>query len=261
MNKFGILAMLMLATGCHVTDPGHVGVAVDWNGTQAVPLQPGMNTINPITTNVYDYSTQVQVYDASAIASSNDLQVVEADLAVNYQIMADDIVLMYNEVGMHGKVESVIMRPIVQEAVKTVTAKYTAEELITKREVVKGAITVLITEQLADRNIYVTEVAFTNFTFDEDFQEAVEAKQIAEQLAAQTANEVEVAKQNALKDVAQADADAQSILLRATAQAEANRLLADSLTPRLLQDKAIQRWNGVQPRVVGGTEGLIISID
>jgi len=260
MNRSLIALVALFGLGCAIIEPGTAGVAVDWDGVQPTPLPEGMSFINPLTTNVYNYSTQIQAYDAQASASSKDLQVADTRITVNYSVNSANTPALYQTVGTLEDVQGVIIRPVVQESVKAVTARYTAEELITKRDLVKAEISEQVTAQLDKSNIVVSEVSLTNFKFDAKFQNSVEEKQIAEQKALTAANNVNIARQVAQEKVVNAQADAEAILARATAQADANRLLSRSITNELIRYETIQKWDGVQPRVVGDSD-LLISVD
>jgi len=262
IKNFALFAALAGLIGCHTVDPGTAGVVTDWDGVQSSPMPEGFHGINPFTDTIVNYPVKVQVYDAPASAMSNDMQVVDTQITVNYKIALADTPQMYQNVGMIDDVENVIIRPIVQDTVKKHTAKYTAEELITSREVVAAAITEEIGTNLAAVNITVTEVSLTNFEFAPKFQDAVEAKQVAEQKAKTAMNEVEIERAEAEKSVVRAEAEAKVILEKATAQAEANKLLDRSVTNNIIRYEAVQKWDGHYPKVVGGDgTDLLISVD
>jgi prohibitin 2 len=261
-RNFVLFAALTSVIGCSTVEPGNAGVVVDWDGVQSSPLPEGFHTINVFTDTVVNYPVKVQVYDAPASAMSNDMQVVDTQVTVNYKIAMADTPGMYQTVGMIGDVENVIIRPIVQDTVKKHTAKYTAEELVTSREIVAAAITEEVVSNLASVDITVTEVSLTNFKFAEAFQNAVEAKQVAEQKAQTAMNEVEIERAEAQKAVVRAEAQAEATIELAEAQAEANKLLNNSLTEKIIRYEMVQRWDGVNSKVVSGNgSGLLISVE
>ncbi|MBW2214056.1 MAG: prohibitin family protein [Deltaproteobacteria bacterium] len=134
-------------------------------------------------TQIINISTRVHKMEASATASSKDLQVVSTRIALNYRVDAAQIVEVFRNVGTRLVVENTIIDPALQESLKQATAQYTAEELITRRQQVKETLTDSIRATLAKSNLLVTELSITDFQFDAQYQQAVESKQVAEQRA------------------------------------------------------------------------------
>jgi regulator of protease activity HflC (stomatin/prohibitin superfamily) len=144
-----------------------------------------------------------------------------------------------------------ILNPAVEEVLKAVMAKYTAEEIITKRGEVKAGVDESLTARLANYRIDVDDISLVNVHFSDRFSEAVEAKQIAEQ-------DAKKAEFIALKAQKEAEAEVN----RAKGQAEAQRLVRETLTAELLQKQAIEKWNGEFPTVLGGNGALpFINLD
>lgn len=198
----------------------------------------GLHIINPLTTDVIkmDITTQKESVDASA--ASKDLQSVTTQVSLNYNLDASHITDIYRD--LKKEYVARIIAPSIQEAVKSATAKYTAEELITKREEVKGTIYQDLKNRLGTRFIVVTEVLITDFQFSPSFNEAVEAKVKAEQDALASKNKLEQTKYEAEQKVVTATADAESIRI----QAEAVTSQGGADYVRL---KAIEKWNGSVP--------------
>jgi len=134
---------------------------------------------------------------------------------------------------------------------KAVMARYTAEEIITKRGEVKAGVDEALTSRLVNYNIGVDDISLVSVHFSDRFSEAVEAKQIAEQDAKRS-------EFVALKAIKEAEAEVN----RAKGQAEAQRLQRETLTPVLLQKQAIEKWDGHFPTVLGGNGALpFINLD
>ena len=162
--------------------------------------------------------------------------------------------------------ETILMMPVVQECMKSATAKYNAEQLITERESVSNEVKASLDEKLNGYGVYIEKFNIVNFDFSKEFNEAIEAKQVAEQNLLKTKTEQEqekvVAKTDAEKKVIAANAEAEAILAQANAQAEANRLLEESLSNKVIAYEQIQKWNGVMPKVTGnGSGGLLIDVN
>jgi regulator of protease activity HflC (stomatin/prohibitin superfamily) len=149
--------------------------------------------------------------------------------------------------------------------VKGVTAKFTAEELVTKREVVKQqiqeALTNFLNNTLREKDlvgaINIANLAITDFNFSDEFNRAIEAKVKAEQMALQAKNEklmrVTQAEASAEERKLAASAEAFSTEVQSKARADAiqREALALKQSPEIIQLRAIEKWDGVLPRISG----------
>jgi prohibitin 2 len=202
----------------------------------------------------------------SATSASKDLQDVSTQVALNYHVNPDRAQVVYQQLGFEYPTR--VITPAIQESVKQVTARFNAEELITKRETVKNQITDQITARLAAYNIIVDAVSITDFQFSQLFKQAVEAKVAAQQRALQAQNELRriqiEAQQNEAKaigeqkaNIARAEGVKQSNVLQAEGEAQAITIIDQQLrnNPTYLEWLKATKWNGVLPLVTGGAGG------
>lgn len=151
--------------------------------------------------------------------------------------------------------------PAVQESMKSVSAKYTAEQLITERNQVGEEIKEQLESKVSDYGIQIEKFNIVNFDFSEEFNNAIEAKQVAEQNLIKTKTEQEqqivIAEAEAKKKTIAADADAEAIKTRADAQAEANKVLSESVSDMLIRYETIDKWDGVLPKVASSANPLV----
>ncbi|MGB5220679.1 MAG: prohibitin family protein [Polyangiales bacterium] len=252
LRSLTIFAGLVLGmTGCTQVDAGNLGVVMKWGEIQDVALQEGIHFRTPVKTQIVNISTRVHKMEASASASSKDLQVVSTKIALNYRLDASQIVEIFRNVGTRIAVESTILDPALQESLKKATAQYTAEELITKRQEVKETLAESIRVTLAKSDVLVTELSITDFQFDPQYQQAVEAKQVAEQRALTARNDLARIKVEAEQEEAKARGTANAMLARAEAEAKAQELLRKTISPEIVYLRAVEKWDGRQPSVVG----------
>ena len=155
---------------------------------------------------------KVQKSLTNAAASSSDLQEVSSEVALNYHIVQDKANVVYQSIGIQFKER--IIDPAVQEVVKAVTAKYTAEELITKRPAVSEAMRANLAERLMEHNIAVDAFSIVGFSFSKIFMEAIESKQTAEQLALKAKRDLDRIKIEAEQKITAARAEAESLRLQ-----------------------------------------------
>ena len=138
------------------------------------------------------------------------------------------------------------MRPAVQEVVKSVVSRYTAEELITERQNVGAAMKDELASKVSDYGINIREINIINFAFSAEFNAAIEAKQTAQQ--------------NALKaeqDLARIKVEAQQKVEQAKGEAEANRLKNQEITDNILKQQMIEKWDGKLPTVMGNSDTML----
>lgn len=195
---------------------------------------------------------QVQKEEQESAAATSDLQDVKATLALNYSLNTEDALRVYKELGVNYKER--VVTPAVQESFKAASAKYTAQELIQKRAEVKAEAYDVIKARLEKYGIRIVDLNITNFTFSEQFNAAIEAVQVANQNVAKARQELETTKVEAEKKVADA-----------TAQAEAQRLQQQTLTPALLEKMRIEaqlefakKWNGQLPTTSLGSDSNLL---
>jgi len=240
-----ILLVLLLFKPWVQIGAGERGVVLNFGAVQDKVLNEGMHFRIPIMQQVIIMDVKVQKAVTDAASASADLQDVTLSVALNYHIVPDKTNVVYQTIGVQFKER--IIDPAIQEVMKAVSAKYTAEELITKRPAVSEAIRATLSERLLVFNIAVDAFSIVTFSFSRVFTEAIEAKQTAEQLALK-----------AKRDLDRIIIEAEQTVAAATAQAEALRLQKMNISPDLIELrkieanlKAIEKWNGVLPQVTG----------
>jgi len=224
---------------------GERGVVLDFGAVQGNVLGEGLHFRTPIMQEIILVDVKVQKAETDAAAASADLQDVSSTVAINYHIIPDKANIVYQSIGIHFKER--IIDPAVLEVVKAVTAKYTAEELITKRPAVSDAMKLSLTERLLEHNIAVDAFSIVGFSFSKIFMEAIESKQTAEQLALK-----------AKRDLDRIKIEAEQTITAARAEAESLRLQRANISPDLIELRkieanlrAIDKWNGILPQVTG----------
>ena len=195
---------------------GEIGIKTRFNKVVGT-LSPGLYVKLPIFESVTKLDVQVQKEQADASAASKDLQTVSTKVAVNYQIDSSKIVDLYTRIGSEYK--SKLIDPAIQEVVKAVTAKYTAEELITKRPEVTDEIQKQLSDKLALSDILVSTngVSIVNFDFSAQFNQAIELKVTAEQNALAAKNKLDQVTYEGKQTVVSAQAQAEAIKIQAQA--------------------------------------------
>jgi prohibitin 1 len=233
-----------------IVGAGERGVVMRFGNVQETILDEGLHFIIPLIDTVKKLSVRIQKEEISAEASSKDLQEVFADVALNWHILPEEANAMFQVIGNETDVIEKIVSPAIEEVLKAVIAEYTAEEIITKREAVKNEVDDLLKARLENYHIKVDEISLVHVHFSERFSDAVEAKQIAEQ-------EAKKAGFAAIR----ATKEAEAMVNLANGEAEAQRLIKDSLTPGIIEKEKIKKWNGQLPLITTGSDNLKIDLE
>lgn len=232
------IVVLLLINPFVVVGAGERGVVLHWGAVEGQVLNEGIHWRTPISQRVVKVSVQVQKEETDADASTKDLQTITAKVALNYHLNPDKVSEIYQHLGLDFKDN--IIAPTMQEAIKSATAKYNAEELITNREAVKADIMTSLKDRLESQGILIDNFNIVNFSFSAQFNAAIEAKVTAEQNAQAAKNKLDQVKFEADQTVATAQAQAEAIKI----QAEAINAQGGA---DYVQLQAIAKWNGVLP--------------
>jgi len=242
-------AVLVVSRGIVIVPAGTRGVVLTWGSVTRV-LDEGLHFITPIAQTVVFMDVTIQKVETSESTASKDLQEVTTTIAVNYRLFPEFAGEVYKTLRQEYEVR--VIRPSIEESIKATTAQFEAEELITKREMVKLKFKEILTERLEQYHVEVMSVSIVDFQFSPEFAKAIEAKVTAQQRALEAKNKLEQIRYEAQQQVIQAEAEANATITKAVAQAEAIAVIREALTDEYLQYMAIQKWNGILPYFYGG---------
>lgn len=256
-----VILAIVVATSCAVRIPtGFTGVVTNFGKVTDRTLDPGLHFKAPWQS-VVKMDTRIQVKTMDLSCFSSDIQEVIINYALNFQIASRDTRTIYSNIG--SDYYNVVIVPNVAECVKTICAKYNAEDLINERATLANSIEDMLSDKLANYNIIVISTSITDIDFKDSFTDAVEAKQVAQQnkLRAETEASQKLVEAQAEADVRKinADAEAYELTVRAEAEAEANRKISESLDEGILRKMYYDNWDGKLPAVMGseGSMSLI----
>ena len=253
---FGALILLIILFSSWFTvNAGERAIVLRFGAIRGV-TDEGLHLKFPLIERVILIDVRVAKHTTSSEASSKDLQIVHTEIALNYRPEAAHVGDLYQQIGLEW--EERIISPAINETFKAITARYTAEELITKRNEVSHNITEALGMKLQPYGLLVESngVNITDFDFSPEFNKAIEEKVTAEQRALKAARDLDRIKLEAEQSVATAEGQARAL--------RAQRL---EVTPELIrlrevenQRLALERWNGQLPQFVGGDAVPFISL-
>lgn len=253
--KWGTLALIILVI--LILNPwttigaGERGVVTKFGQVEERILQSGLHFITPFVESVHKIDVQIQKEQVKVSSASKDLQTVNALVALNYNLNPSKVNELYQQVGMEYGTR--VIDPAIQEALKAATAQFTAEELITKRPLVKEQVLVVLRQRLATNNILVDDFSIIDFDFSQSFNEAIEKKVTAEQNALAAKNKLEQVKFEAEQRIAQARAEAEAI--RSQSEAANNEKYVSLKRVEVLKQFA-EKWDGKLPVNIYGSTPL-----
>ncbi len=256
---FVILWLILFFGSCFTVSQWYVAVTKTFSKMNDKVYQPWLHFKTPIIDSVEKFNIQTNKDQAIAAASSKDLQNVSTEVAVNYNIDQTRVKDIYTSLGNMNAVQEKVVTPSIQEVVKAVTSKYSAEELVTKRWQVSIDITEWLKVKLWNYGVNVIDVNIINFEMSEWFNASIEAKVKAEQDALAQKNVLERVKYEQQQKVITADADLQAqklsaewVVVAAKAEAEAIRLKSSAVVNQwgkeYVQLKWIEKWKWEIPQ-------------
>lgn len=260
----GLVGFILLL-GFDYVPAGNVGVTDTLGSVGEVALSPGVHWTG-VTTSTKSFSTRTQRADFEASAASRDLQIVSTTVVINFIMKPEYASKIYLDTRFDF--QRIILQPAVQEAIKSSTSQFTAEELITKRPQVRDMITQIIVDNVEERGFIITDVAITDLDFSDEFNRAIEQKQTAEQEALKALNQkrTAVTQAEARAEQVKLEADANAYSTRANAEAEAYALMVVrqelEKSDQLVQYRAVEKWSGKLPNfyTTGSSSNMLFNL-
>ena len=248
-----IIIGVIASASVKIVDAGNRGILLHWNAVDlsAPPLDEGIHFLVPFQDDIVQMEVRTLKYDKDTRSASKDLQSVETTVTVNYHPDKERVHILFKEIGLDY--ENRVIQPAIEETVKQVTANYNAEELITKRPLVKADIEDAIRERLNQFDVITEVISITDFEFSALFNKAIESKVEAEQNALRAENDLRRIEVEARQHEATAEGLAAANIAEARGEAEAIAIINQALStnPNYFEWLKIQAWDGVLPLVVG----------
>ncbi len=253
LNLFiaAIAVTLLSSCGYERIDAGYEGIKVnlygDGKGVDDIVLVTGAVWYNPIKTSVYEYPTFVQTVDYPAF---------EVNSKDGTKFTVDPSALIKIEDGKSPIVFKNTLYVYIKDAARIEFNKYNADEIVSNREAVDKAFELRVKECFAQENFILDQLS-PGIKYPNSYEDAINQKNKAVQDQMRVQNEVAVAKAEAEKKVAKAQGDAEALRIKGDAEAEYNRKIAASLSPLMVQQMMIDKWNGQLPTFTGGNGTIL----
>lgn len=236
--------------------PGFMGVVSVFGKVEGAPLPSGLHIVNPLA-DVIPMDVRQYPMTIEGEVGTKDLQSVHGVLVVNYAAVPAQVGNLYQRFGMEW--HKVIIAPAAADRMKAVTPHFTAEEMVTKRELVRSQMRAAVIEAVKERGegmVLVTDVVVKDLGFAPAFKTAIEQKQVAEQNALKAERDLQRIKVEADQARAAAQGVADALVMNAKAEAEAFKLKAREITETTLRLSAVEKWDGKLPAYYGSSGPL-----
>jgi regulator of protease activity HflC (stomatin/prohibitin superfamily) len=270
----GLLLMLvLLPTGLTYVNPGHVGIVIHrvGGGVDRTALTPGLHMRNPLTTGIEEYPIFMQtlVLTRTSVEGSpgNDEinvnsvegQPLSLDVSMSFELDPTRVPALYSTFRTNiATIQHTYVKQAIRQSLQEVVGNEEIAAIIgPKKAETTGRVTKLLEQRLSPYGILVRQFTINELRAPPSVIEAINQKNVMQQQALTAQNELQKNQFQAQGDSIKAAGRAKAILAEAEAQSRANRLLAESITPTLVQYEMTKRWNGQMPQVAGSAVPMI----
>lgn len=258
-----IVAAVVLLNCFTVVHEGFIGVKYQFGRIVRSDMTAGLNFKIPFIEEVQEIDTREQIYSITADAYTSDTQTVDTlQLKLNYCYDGTKLPEIIRSIGI-ANVETKLLVPNVAKISKDEIGKVKAEDLVQNRATVQNAIYEALKDTLAPQGIIVTAFAIENLSFDDAFEQSIQAKVIAAQDALKMQNKTAEREEEARQQVIAAQAEADSQKIKAEAEAYAIEVVQKQLaeSPSYIDYLKITQWDGVLPQAIGTEVNPFIALD
>ena len=248
-----MISMMFTSCGYERIDAGYEGIKVnlygDDKGVDDITLVTGAVWYNPITTAVYEYPTFVQTVDYAPFSiNAKDGSSFTVDPTISLKIVdgkSAEVFKKYRKEDITEVINTTLYN-YVRNAVRIQLNNYTTDELVSKREEFERAIEERLSKELLAENFKLEQMT-SGLQYPQTLVNAIDAKNAAVQEAQKAQNEVLKIKAEAEKKIAAANGEAKALKIKGDAEAEYNRKIAASLSPLIVQQMMLDKWDGKLP--------------
>ena len=254
-----VAAIILIFNSFSVVNEGFIGVKYRFGKIVNSSLTAGLNFHIPFMEEIRPIDVREQIYEVETDAYTSDTQTVDQlKLKLNYCYDGTQLPGIIRSIGVENVVSKLLV-PNVAKISKDEIGKVKAEDLVQNRSTVQNAIYESLKETLEGQGILVTAFAIENISFDDAFEQSIQAKVIAAQDALKMQNKTAEREEEAKQKVIAAQAEADSAKIKADAEAYAIRQVQEQLrnSPNYIDYMKIQQWDGKLPAAVGNVNPFI----
>jgi len=238
-------------------DAGNVGIKINLYGSDRgvdnITIVTGRVWYNTWTTKIVEFPTYTQSVDYEPfVVTTRDAAEFKVDPKLNYHVNSTMVPQIYRQYRKPlVEIEQQFMRNTIYDAYRIVANSFSSDSVMSNRERFEDRIQMILTKNLS-KDGFVYDQLTSAITPPESLRQMIDEKNASIQARLKAENQAKQADAEAKVKVATAQGEAQALLVRAKAESEANRLRQQSLTPLLVQQQWIQKWDGKLPTTQAG---------
>jgi len=247
-------------------DAGNVGIKINLYGTDRgvdnITIVTGRVWYNTWTTKIVEFPTYTQSVDYEPfVVTTRDAAEFKVDPKLNYHVNSTMVPQIYRQYRKPlAEIEQQFMRNTIYDAYRIVANSFSSDSVMSNRERFEDRIQTILTKNLS-KDGFVYDQLTSAITPPESLRQMIDEKNASIQARLKAENQAKQADAEAKVKVATATGEAQALLVRAKAESEANRLRQQSLTPLLVQQQWIQKWDGKLPTTqAGGNSSFMLPL-
>lgn len=249
---FALIALSLTACGFEVVDPGHRGIETNLGKVVGEPLPEGLHFYNPFTSDIKEFNVRQETWASKTSIFTKDTQRVDVEFAVTYSPDPKMVTKIYLDVGREEALVEKIVKPVVLGSLKDAIGQVIADELVSKRELITKEALKEVRDNLAEKNVFVSDLQFTNLDFDDAYEHAVEEKVVATQKAQKAKNDTVTIQEEAKQTIATAQAEAEAMRIKSAALAQ---------NKGLVEFEIAKKWDGKLPVYMMGNSVPMINFE
>jgi regulator of protease activity HflC (stomatin/prohibitin superfamily) len=266
--------------GCSRINPGHVGIKVinggSDRGVQDFPTQIGWVFYNPVTTSIFEYPTYVQTavwtkntaegrpLNEEISFTNKDRMLISVDVNASYHLEGDKVPQFYVKFRSDdiNSFTYGYFRNTARDAFNEHAGRYNIDQIMGDNAQFLKDVKEGLQKEVSAFGVVIDQFGIIGAPRPPQVViDQINASVHATQLTTQKQNELAQVLADAAKVVGKSEGDAKATLVWADAQATANRKIADSITPTLVQYKALEKWNGVLPTITGSGAVPFVNVE
>ena len=262
-----VAAFIVLIFSCtKMVDNSEIGIkfkkfSLTAQGQLIATEVTGLIFYNPITTRVFTYPVYIQRVDYQPFTvTTKDAAEFTMNPMLAYQLERDKASYVFNKDRRDlREIENGYMRTCIYDAYRISANNYTSDELMANRAKFEQEVRQMLIHSLGSEGFNVQEFT-SRITPPKSLSAAIEAKNQAIQEALKAENLVKQAEANAQIAIAKAKGEAEATKVKADAEAYYNRTISASLSPLIVQEDWIEKWDGKLPEVMSQGNGLMMNL-
>ena len=244
-----LLALITVFSSFYTIKSTERGVLSTFGKISSGVIEDGLHVKIPFIQTVKKVNVQQKKFDGTENSYTRDVQTSEVQYTINYDLVRENVNNLIRNVGddYHNR----IVVPFIRSAMQQAFGNFAATEIVENRDAVRREIESMLRRTLDSNYFLNIQFQLVNIDFDDDFENAIKEKQVAEQQALKAKNVTIQIEEQAKQTKIRAEADAEAIRIKAKAL-ESN--------PKLVEYEAVQKWDGKMPQYMMGNSLPLINL-